>query len=76
MTATLNLQGDLVLPPEIKRAAQAMPAQRYDVMISSSGVIMLLPERKPSRSLVESFRALRGLEIVPRRDPIPEPPEL
>ncbi len=37
---------------------------------------MLRPERKPSRTLAESFAALRGLDIVHRRDPIPEPPEL
>lgn len=76
MTATLNHQGHIILPPEIQRAAQAHPARRFDAAVSTSGVIMLRPERKPSRTLVESFAALRGLEIDHRRDPIPEPPEL
>jgi hypothetical protein len=76
MIATLNPQGDLVLPPELKLAAQAHPSRRYDVMVATSGAIMLLPERKPIRTLVESFKALRGLQIEQRLDPIPEPPSL
>ena len=76
MTATLNAEGHLILPPEINRAAQAHPARRYDVMVSTSGVIMSRPERKPVRTLVESFAAMRGLEIVHRRDPGPDPPVL
>jgi hypothetical protein len=76
MTATLNPQGHIILPPEINRAAQAHPSRRFDVIVSTSGVIMLCPERKPRRTLVESFAALRGLEIAHRRDPIPEPPVL
>jgi hypothetical protein len=76
MTATLNSDGHIILPPEIHRAVQAHPARQFDAVVSTSGVIMLRPERKPSRTLVESFAALRGLEMERRRDPIPEPPEL
>lgn len=76
MTAILDPQGHLILPPEINRAAQAHPSRRFDVMVSTTGVIMLRPERKPRRTLVESFAALRGLEIERRRDPIPDPPVL
>jgi hypothetical protein len=76
MTAILNERGHLELPPEINRDAQAHPSRRFDVMVSTTGVIMLRPERRPRRSLVESFAALRGLEIEHRRDPIPEPPVL
>ncbi len=76
VTAILDNQGRLVLPPEINAEVQALPARRFDVRVSKSGVIMLRPERKPARSLVESFAALRGLEIAPRRDPIPQPPAL
>ena len=76
MTAILNSQGHLILPLEIQRAAQAHPARRFDVMVSTTGVIMLRPERKPRRTLVESFAALRGLEIGHRRDLIPAPPAL
>jgi hypothetical protein len=76
MTAILNDQGHLVLPPEINREVQAHSTLRFDVMVSTTGVIMLRPERRPRRTLVESFAALRGLEIEHRRDPIPEPPAL
>ena len=76
MTAVLNHEGHLILPPELNDAARRQPVQRYDVMVSTSGVIMLRPERRPRRSLVESFAALRGLEVEHRRDPIPEPPTL
>lgn len=76
MTATLDPQGHIILPPEIALAAQAGSVRRFDAALSTSGVIMLRPERKPSRTLVESFAALRGLDIVHRRDPIPEPPAL
>ena len=76
MTAILDSQGHLILPPEIQRAAREHDARRYDVAVSTSGVIMLRPERRPRRSLVESFAALRGLEIEHRRDPIPESPAL
>ncbi len=76
MTATLDPQGHIILPPEIALAAQARSVRFFDAAVSTSGVIMLRPERKPSRSLVESFAALRGLEIEHRRDAIPQPPEL
>jgi hypothetical protein len=76
VTATLDPQGHIILPPEIALDARARSVQRFDATLSTSGVIMLRPERKPSRTLVESFAALRGLDIVHRRDPIPEPPEL
>lgn len=33
---------------------------------ATSGVIILRPQRKPGRMLVESFAALRGLDIVHR----------
>ena len=76
MIATFDPQGHIILPPEIALAAQVGSVQRFDAALSTSGVIMLRPERKPNRTLVGSFAALRGLEIVHRRDPIPEPPEL
>lgn len=76
MTATLDPQGHIILPPEIALAAQAGAVRSFEATLSTSGVIMLRPDRKPTRTLVESFAALRGLEIVRRRDPIPEQPEL
>jgi hypothetical protein len=68
MTAVLNPEGHLILPPEITAAARQQEQREYDVMISTSGVIMLRPERKPARSLVDSFAALRGLTIDRGRD--------
>ncbi len=76
MTAILNHEGHLILPPELKPTAGQSPGRRYDVMVSTSGVILLRPERKPRRGLVESFATLRGLVIEHRRDPIPAPPSL
>lgn len=76
MTAILTDQRHIILPPEMDQAVQALPSRRFDVTVSTAGVITLRPERKPRRSLVESFAALRGLEIERRRDPIPEPIDL
>jgi|APTNR8051073442_1049403.scaffolds.fasta_scaffold02957_7 hypothetical protein len=76
MTATLDFHGHIVLPPELSRVAQAHPSRSFDVMVSTSGVIMLRPHREAQEKLVKSFGRLRGLEIQHRRDPIPEPPEL
>ena len=76
MTATLDSHGHLVLPLEAHRIAESCPSKKFDVLISTSGIIMLRPERKPRRSLVESFQALRGIELSPRRDPMPDPIEL
>ena len=76
MIATLDSLGHLILPPEIVRAAEAHSTRSFDASVSTAGVILLRPARKPKRTLVESFAALRGLEFERRRDPIPEPPEL
>lgn len=76
MTATLSPSGELVLPPEVYQAVQALPSRQFDVVVSTSGVIMLCPERKPKRTLVKSFAALRGLNLEHRKDPIPELPAL
>lgn len=71
MTATLDPNGHLVLPLEAHRIVKSCPTGQFDVQVSSSGVIMLRPVKKPHRSLVESFQALQGVELSPRRDPIP-----
>ncbi len=76
MIATLDPHGHIILPPEIAEMAQAGSGRRFDVALSTSGVILLRPERRPNRTLVESFAALRGLEIAHREDPIPQPPVL
>ena len=76
MTATLNQQGHVVLPPEANEAAHVHPGEEFHVMISTSGTIMLRPKRKHQRSLVEHLQTLSGLEINHRRDPIPDPPKL
>lgn len=65
ITAVLNPDGHLILPPEINAAAQKRAEREFDVMISTSGVIILQPKRKPERSRVDSFAALRGLTIEP-----------
>lgn len=76
MTATINPQGQIVLPSEAADAVRAQEVAEFSVMISTSGVITLRPKRKHQRTLLEHFQAMQGLEIVRRRDPIPEPPEL
>ena len=76
MTATLNQQGHIVLPPEANEAAHTHPGEEFHVMVSSSGVIMLRPKRKHRRSLVQHFQAIGGLETNRLRDPLPDPPSL
>ena len=73
MTATLNPEGHIILPPEANAAAHAHEAEEFHVLISSSGVITLRPKNRPRMSLVEHLRGMKGLEINPRRDPIPPP---
>ena len=74
MTAVLNSTGQIVLPPEA--AAQFQPGEHFELMISTSGNLMLRRERPHQRSLMQHFQALNGLEIKRRRDVIPPPPEL
>lgn len=76
MTAILTDQRHIILPPEMDQAVQALPSRRFDVTVSESGVIMLRPERKHHKTLVEHLRGLQGVEIERRRDPIPPPIEL
>ena len=71
MTATLNPEGHIILPPEANAVAHIHAADGFHVMISTSGVIMLRPKRQPKRTLLEHLEALRGLEFEHRRDPIP-----
>ena len=72
MTATTNELGQLVLPAEACAEAHAEPGTRFDVLVSSSGEIWLRRQREPKQTLLEHMAALRGLEIEPRRDPIPK----
>ena len=71
MTALLNPQGHIVLPPEVNAVAPLQPGERFEIMIATSGNIMLRRERPHQRSLREHFAALSGLEIKRRRDPVP-----
>lgn len=76
MTATLNQNGQIVLPPEANEAARLQPGERFEVTVSVAGDILLRRERKRQRTLREHFAALRGLEFEHRRDAIPRPPAL
>jgi hypothetical protein len=76
VTAILNAEGLLRLPPEIREAARRMNRERFDVQASTSGVILLRPQRERQRSLVGHFRALQGLAFEHRVDRIPDPPRL
>lgn len=76
MTAILNPSGEIVLPPEAAAAAHCMPGEHLDVMISTSGNILLRRERRHEQTLMQHFRELSGLEIKRRRDPVPPPPAL
>ena len=76
MTATLLAQRHIVLPPEVEARAPLIEGQEYHVLVSSTGVIMLRPKKKPTRSLLEHLQGMTGLEIKHRRDPIPKPIEL
>lgn len=71
MTAVLNSTGQIVLPPEAAAVAQFQPGEHFDLMISSSGNLLLRRER----SLMQHFQALNGLEIKRRRDVVPPPPQ-
>jgi hypothetical protein len=74
--ATLNADGLLSLPQEIREAARRMNRERFDVLVSTSGVLLLRPQHERKRSLAGHFRALQGLAFEHLRDPIPDPASL
>ena len=76
MTAVLNSTGQIVLPPEAAAVAQFQPGEHFELMISTSGNLLLRRERPHQRSLMQHFQALNGLEIKRRRDVVPPPPQL
>lgn len=76
MTAILSSGGEIVIPPEIANTARLKPGTRFEVTVSAGGDILLRRERPRQRTLLEHFQALRGLEPVRRRDPVPPLPEL
>ncbi len=76
MTATLNTRGEITLPPEVTDAVHLEPGTRFEITVSAGGDILLRRERPRQRTLLEHFRALQGLELVRRRDPVPPLPEL
>ncbi|HWB05497.1 MAG TPA: AbrB/MazE/SpoVT family DNA-binding domain-containing protein [Verrucomicrobiales bacterium] len=73
MTAILNQNGQIVLPPEANKEACLQPGTRFDVTVSVAGDILLRRERKRHQTLLEHFEAMRGLTVERRRDAIPPP---
>lgn len=76
MTATLHPSGQIILTPEANEAPPLQSAEGYEVMVSTSGSIVLRPKRKHQRTLAEHFASMKGLSLDRRKDLIPEPPKL
>ena len=72
MTAILNPSGQIELPTGACEAAGLRAGEEFELMISTSGNLMLRRERPHQKMLMEHLQTLRGLEIKRRRDPIPK----
>jgi bifunctional DNA-binding transcriptional regulator/antitoxin component of YhaV-PrlF toxin-antitoxin module len=60
--ATVGVDGQFVLPPDVKAALHLEPGSSWEVCIDESRVILNpLPEVKPNTVLPASVIALRGL---------------
>ena len=76
MIATLTAQRHIVLPPEVDARSPMAEGQRYHVLVSKEGVIMLRPKKEHKMSLREHLKGMQGLEIQRNRESIPAPVEL
>jgi hypothetical protein len=75
MTATLTPQRHIILKTEKGEASSLPQEQEYHVMISTGGVILLRPQKMHQRTLLEHLEAMRelgGIEVLSRRDPVPD----
>jgi bifunctional DNA-binding transcriptional regulator/antitoxin component of YhaV-PrlF toxin-antitoxin module len=76
MTATINANGEIVIPREAGEAAGAREGEEYHVLISTSGRLMLRPRRKRAMTLAAHLRGLSGLTLERRLEGVPDIPKL
>jgi len=68
VTTTLSAKGQIIIPLQVRTQQGLRVGDRFSVLSSGTGEILLKRLRDPSRkSLVGSLRALQGLELR-RRD--------
>ena len=75
MTATLTEQRHILLNTEADEASPLPREQEYHVIISTSGIIQLRPQKKHQKTLLEHMEAMRELgefEVSRHSDPIPD----
>ncbi len=71
MTTRISANGLVRIPAEVRKKLKLRGGENYTMIYSQSGEIRLIPiRRKSHKTLFHAFRALRGLEIPHRSDPI------
>ena len=73
MTTRLSSKGQVVIPQTVREKHGLEPGEDFVVLANERGDVLLRRVRKPTLSLVEHLRRLRGLDFERRKERVGEP---
>ena len=73
MTATMEKNGRITLPPEVCMAAALDEGETVEVMVSTNGEVRLVRPRRHQLGLLEHLRGMEGLEPIRDRETVGPP---